>query len=1003
MMGLTTTMGGFKGLRTVLGQALLASTVLLPGPVAPPEVLPNPIASTSAIPNEFNGVTSLGEANTHVGATTHHVVMEDVDNDTFQIWYPNFGATAGRGEWHLNADATGKCSIRWTNSLGQEVITVLTGENGNPEVLARSNGFFKFYGKGVRPLVGSHIYPTFFGIFPRGGLVSHGKADYANGDGLQYGTTLEDRTGTATPYGNTWTGGGDYYGPALIGMIGAKRQTVANDSDSREAGVLGGGGFNAADDLFGSHGEFNRLLQPYMAVLDISIPGATAKEMADPSKTQNRDILARCCSVHAYGHGVNDMIFNAETPAMVQANAETRIARIGAKAVIYKTISPAVTDQNTNTPFNPGRDANRLVENARRLTLPKTFDAARGIENPGAPGTVKDLKMTLDGVHNSPYGDKSAVIGSGYDVIAAFPGVTRINAGHQFSAGAVYQSLDLAAFSAVNASISRRAIYSPEHKHSGLIIKEGTGSSNWAVLAVAPVALAEKTFVFTIFAKRVTGARNLFFQIQKNGENYADARIAVNLGNGAVNYATGEADGTQTVVKTAVTAGEDWYKVELTVAYIETMPANPYVFVKMCDAAFADTYVGDGSSSIAVWGIDIRQKVAEFAFPAKGAKFHLDFASSQMFGGVQPDDTTNANDGRFFRQIVTPALPMYAENKDGSLRRWASGTPFKRTDRGLLVEPAVDYTTRCLYSNDLTNAVWARDGINVTKDQVSRSGVAASASRITATKDGATIKQATTFAAATQTMYADIRRGAGTGKLFMSIDDVTYTEVVLDKPRYNGWGRYKIPAQSVTNPVYSFRIEKSGDAFDIAFITSDTLPFETSPFDTAAAVRRRPYDRPSSSIQGGTTTSTSSGLMDFLAVANTWGVYMEWDSLKPEHFLFGQILRPFSDGSMRFSTDDTDVKGVYSSPGLVRTTVDRNAPLKNKAVGWCADGVAYLCVNGSEVFSKNVAAGPYTALDHKDLGSNGAGAVNMAGFIQQLVIFDTPPSAAEARLWTAVA
>ena len=46
--------------------------------------------------------------------------------------------------------------------------------------------------------------------------------------------------------------------------------------------------------------------------------------------------------------------------------------------------------------------------------------------------------------------------------------------------------------------------------------------------------------------------------------------------------------------------------------------------------------------------------------------------------------------------------------------------------------------------------------------------------------------------------------------------------------------------------------------------------------------------------------------------------------------------------------------------------------------------------------------GAYTALDHKDLGSNGAGTANMAGFIQRLAVLEAPWSDAEAKLRTAV-
>lgn len=393
--------------------------------------------------------------------------------------------------------------------------------------------------------------------------------------------------------------------------------------------------------------------------------------------------------------------------------------------------------------------------------------------------------------------------------------------------------------------------------------------------------------------------------------------------------------------------------------------------------------------------------IVPFNFPAQGARYHLDFANSQYFGGTQPNDTTNANDGRFFRQQVTPALPIYVDKKDGSLIRLASGTPFKLSDRGLLVEPLIEYTTRALYSRNLSNAVWVKEGISVATNQADRTGVANTASRLTCDVANGTVKQTTTYPTSTQKMRIDARRVAGSGKAWMSLNNVDFVEIPFDNPRFNNYGRYSTPFFTVTDPTYVIRMETPGDIIDVALISSDNLDYETSIIENIGTVRRRPHDRPSTSVQGGTTTSVSSGLMDFLAVASTWGVYVEWDSLKPDHFLFGQILRPFADGSMRFSTDDTDVKSVRSAAGLTRLTVDRNSPLKNKAIGWTNNGKCYLSVNGSDVVESGaVGAGPYTALDHKDIGSNGAGSVNMAGFVQQLVIFENVPSFAQAKAWT---
>lgn len=391
-------------------------------------------------------------------------------------------------------------------------------------------------------------------------------------------------------------------------------------------------------------------------------------------------------------------------------------------------------------------------------------------------------------------------------------------------------------------------------------------------------------------------------------------------------------------------------------------------------------------------------------FPAQGARFDIDAVGNQTFGGVQPY-TDNTNDGRFFRQQITPNLPTYAENADGSLVRF-NATVVRRSTRGILIEPVVDSGQQpILWTNDLTQTPWVKTNITAVKNQTGRNNIVNSASLITATADGGTVLYPLTLAASTRNLYADIKRVTGTGTLEITLDGVTWVAVTLNKPRYNGWGRYGLPLTTVTNPSFGFRIGTSGDAFAISFVTSDLSAYELSPWDTFGTARRRQYDRPSTSISGGIATSVSSGLMEFIRTSPTWGIYMEWDSMVSEHFLFGQVLCPFADGHMQFTTDDNQSGGaqtVVSPPGLVRVTTDRGVPRPNKAYGFVQDGVCKLCVNGSEVFSGGTQGGPYTVLDHKDLGSNAAGTKNMVGFVPRIAILDTPWSDAEATFRTAV-
>lgn len=398
---------------------------------------------------------------------------------------------------------------------------------------------------------------------------------------------------------------------------------------------------------------------------------------------------------------------------------------------------------------------------------------------------------------------------------------------------------------------------------------------------------------------------------------------------------------------------------------------------------------------------------APLVWPGQGARYDLDFAANLYHGGTQPDDTTNANDGRFFRQMITPSFPVFAENADGSLRRWASGTAvLRRTSRGLLVEPEVNTGEQpILWTNDLTNAAWIKTNATAAKNQTGREGVANYASLLTATADGGTALYPVTLATSTRNFYADLKRVAGVGTVELTLDGgATWVPITLDQPRFNGWGRYGIPRTSVTNPSFGIRLGTSGDQVAVAYATSDLSAYELSPWDMSGTARRRRFDRPSSSITGGTTTSVSSGMIDYIRANSNWGLYIEWDSLYTDHFLFGQVLRPTSTGAMVFTTDDNvsgDNRRVRSDDGLVFVTTNRNEPVKNRAYAYVQDGVCKLCVNGSAVYSGGTLGGAYTALDHKDLGSNGSGTVNMAGYISRFAVLDAPWTDAEAILRTA--
>lgn len=415
--------------------------------------------------------------------------------------------------------------------------------------------------------------------------------------------------------------------------------------------------------------------------------------------------------------------------------------------------------------------------------------------------------------------------------------------------------------------------------------------------------------------------------------------------------------------------------------------------------------------------------VPVIAFPAPGARYDIDWtqtnggniltyasaptpADSGVFA-TQPDAVAYSSGAWFFRQRQGPFTLTNVERADGSLRRLASGVN-RSTDRGLLCEPAVPATVTgqpILWTSNLTNAAWVKSAMTAALNQTSRSAIVNSATLLTATAPLATILYPVTLASSSRNLYADIKRITGTGNVEMTADGgATWTVITLDKPRFDGWGRYGLPLSTITNPSFGFRLSDSGDQIAVAFVQSTSLAYDTSPVDQTGSAVGRNYDRPSTSIQGGTTTPVSSGLMDFLASGAPYGILMEWDTLKDTGFIFGELISIEAGGVIVSRVVNASSTKLTTAPGVLRLTTDQRNRLTNRALLFVDPGttIGRLSANGGAVIT-GTGFGAYTTLDHNDIGSNGSGGANIAGFIRRTIIFSTPPTDAQMQAWTTVA
>jgi len=85
-------------------------------------------------------------------------------------------------------------------------------------------------------------------------------------------------------------------------------------------------------------------------------------------------------------------------------------------------------------------------------------------------------------------------------------------------------------------------------------------------------------------------------------------KYAVNLATGAITQNSN--DGTAQVTQSAVATldPDGFWRVVIRITYDATMPNNPFLFIRMCDnpATLNNNYVGDDTSTIKVWGFDVK-------------------------------------------------------------------------------------------------------------------------------------------------------------------------------------------------------------------------------------------------------------------------------------------------------------------------------------------------------------------------------------------------------------
>lgn len=359
-----------------------------------------------------------------------------------------------------------------------------------------------------------------------------------------------------------------------------------------------------------------------------------------------------------------------------------------------------------------------------------------------------------------------------------------------------------------------------------------------------------------------------------------------------------------------------------------------------------------------------------------GFTHQVNMMTATALGGNGQAFTGTPGAGNFFRQggnfVVT-----YGPTQAGTLTAMSS-TAFRRTDRGEMQYPSIN--TGLLWNRDLTNAVWVKTNATATKNQTGADGAANAASLIAATANNGTILQTFTSSVFDRVFQVDVKRVSGTGTLEATIDGgTTWQTITPASSSYDVMSPKVIFQAAVTNPVVGFRIGTSGDSFAVDFALlivppanwPSLAPIHARPITTSATVQ--------TFIERAYASFPDSSPFAIIA-RGPFAFYWQGRSSRQGGF-------PMTSASKIFlnAVQDTGAVVFKNGPSGAAQTVDGvwrfdNALTQvNKIAGWCDATNLKMACNGVLAGAATGTLGLDAALDHWDLGTNGAGQNSIFG------------------------
>lgn len=259
-------------------------------------------------------------------------------------------------------------------------------------------------------------------------------------------------------------------------------------------------------------------------------------------------------------------------------------------------------------------------------------------------------------------------------------------------------------------------------------------------------------------------------------------------------------------------------------------------------------------------------------------------------------------------------------------------------------------TNELLYCRDFTNAAWVKTNITAALDAEGLTGVANSASTLTATASNGTAFQSLTLSSAEFTTSFYVKRQTGTGTISISDDNgSTYTDITA-LINSTSFTRVQI-TNTQANPTVGFKIDTSGDEIIVDFGQVEEKPFATSPILTTATNATRSQDNAISDIAEQPWFNPAEGtlLINFKRTANieTASIAMQSDDGSNNNAI--QIGQD-TDGNDRQFYGRVVVGGVEQNK---LTVVESGFNNRGKCALAYMDGDLAFCVNGGDVVTSS--------------------------------------------------